>query len=59
MLEAAQHDGRQQDERFAVSLRQQESHDGQLGHVELHVAHDALECRGGGLDVGELEPDAR
>jgi hypothetical protein len=57
VLEAAHHDGRQEDERLAVGPGEQERHDRQLRHVELEVPHDALEGGGDGRDLGEVEPD--
>ena len=59
VLEAAHDDRRQQDERLAVGLRDQEGHDRKLGEVELEVAHHPLERGGRRFHVGDLELDPR
>jgi hypothetical protein len=58
VLEAAEHHRRQQHERIAEGLGQQERHDGQLGHAELQVAHDTREGGRWRWDVGELQRHA-
>src|SRR5207244_10862219 len=55
VLESRHHDRRQKLERLAVRLGEKEGDDGELGDVELEVAHDALEGGGRSLHVGEVE----
>ena len=55
MLKPSEHDRGQQGERLAVCLRDEKGHDRELGDVELQLAHGALEARGRGRDVREIE----
>ena len=59
MLKAGHDHRRQQDERLAVRLRDQEGDDRELGEIELQVAHHPLERRTRRFHVGDVERDAR
>jgi hypothetical protein len=59
VLEAPEHHRRQQHVGLAVRLRHQVGHDGELGDIELEVAHGALERAGDLRNIGEIESDPR